>query len=101
MLANLKCPRKGLIGPWGHSYPHQGDPGPAIEWLPEALRWWDFLARNGARHAVIVEGQRPIGTVSQLGILRWLAWQAAAPGGAARRERQPAAAEASLALATT
>ena len=36
------------------------------------------------RHVVIVEGQRPIGTVSQLGILRWLAWQAAAPGGCSR-----------------
>jgi uncharacterized protein len=47
MLANLKCPRKGLVGPWGHQYPHQADtPGPAIDWLTEALRWWDHWLKG-------------------------------------------------------
>ena len=46
MLANLKCPRKGLVGPWGHSYPNEGDPGPAIDWLTEALRWWDHWLKG-------------------------------------------------------
>jgi hypothetical protein len=55
----------------------------------------DFLARTGARHVVIVEGQRPIGTVSQLGILRWLAWQAASPEGAAGEMNSPVAIDAS------
>jgi putative CocE/NonD family hydrolase len=32
---------RGLIGPWGHLYPHQGSPAPAIGFLQEALRWWD------------------------------------------------------------
>jgi putative CocE/NonD family hydrolase len=32
---------KGLIGPWGHVYPHDGLPGPPIGFLQEALRWWD------------------------------------------------------------
>ena len=41
LLANLKGPRKGLIGPWGHKYPHLGVPGPAIGFLQESLRWWD------------------------------------------------------------
>ena len=41
LLANLKSPRKGLIGPWGHKYPHLGVPGPAIGFLQESLRWWD------------------------------------------------------------
>ena len=41
LLAGLRCPRKGLIGPWGHVYPHDGVPGPAIGFLQEALRWWD------------------------------------------------------------
>jgi uncharacterized protein len=41
LLANLKVPRKGLIGPWSHVYPHFGTPGPAIGFLQEALRWWD------------------------------------------------------------
>ncbi|MDQ6900594.1 MAG: CocE/NonD family hydrolase, partial [Candidatus Dormibacteraeota bacterium] len=40
-LATAPGPRKGLIGPWGHLYPHQGSPGPAIGFLREAVRWWD------------------------------------------------------------
>lgn len=41
LLENLNVPRKGLIGPWSHKYPHLGIPGPAIGFLQEALRWWD------------------------------------------------------------
>jgi len=41
LLAHLEVPRKGLIGPWGHKYPHLGVPGPAIGFLQECLRWWD------------------------------------------------------------
>ena len=41
LLAGLDVPRKGLIGPWAHLYPHDGVPGPAIGFLQEALRWWD------------------------------------------------------------
>ncbi len=41
LLAGLLVPRKGLVGPWAHVYPHNGIPGPAIGFLQEALRWWD------------------------------------------------------------
>lgn len=41
LLQGLNVPRKGLIGPWSHKYPHFGVPGPAIGFLQEALRWWD------------------------------------------------------------
>ncbi|MER8600874.1 CocE/NonD family hydrolase [Mesorhizobium sp. M1339] len=41
LLSNLQAPRRGLIGPWGHTYPHSGAPGPAIGFLQECLRWWD------------------------------------------------------------
>ena len=41
LLAGLTAPRKGLIGPWAHVYPHTGAPGQAIGFLQEALRWWD------------------------------------------------------------
>ncbi len=41
LLAGLQVPRKGLVGPWAHVYPHNGIPGPAIGFLQEALRWWD------------------------------------------------------------
>ncbi|MGM0785642.1 MAG: CocE/NonD family hydrolase [Pseudomonadota bacterium] len=41
LLAGLEVPRKGLVGPWAHKYPHLGEPGPAIGFLQESLRWWD------------------------------------------------------------
>jgi putative CocE/NonD family hydrolase len=41
MLARLKCPAKGLTGPWAHKYPHFAKPGPRIGFLQECLRWWD------------------------------------------------------------
>ncbi|MGA7537819.1 MAG: CocE/NonD family hydrolase [Steroidobacteraceae bacterium] len=40
LLEKLKVPRLGIIGPWGHLYPHDGVPGPAIGYLQEAIRWW-------------------------------------------------------------
>jgi predicted acyl esterase len=40
LLAGLRCPKKGLVGPWAHTFPHDGVPGPAIGFLQEALRWW-------------------------------------------------------------
>ncbi|MDA3948458.1 MAG: CocE/NonD family hydrolase [Spirochaeta sp.] len=41
LLEHLSVPRKGLIGPWSHKYPHEGVPGPAIGFLQEVRRWWD------------------------------------------------------------
>lgn len=41
LLAGLDVPFKGLIGPWSHTYPHVGQPGPAIGFLQEVVRWWD------------------------------------------------------------
>jgi len=42
LLENLDVPCKGLIGPWAHGFPQNGVPGPAIGFLQEALRWWDY-----------------------------------------------------------
>jgi uncharacterized protein len=41
LTENLKVPSKGIVGPWGHLYPHRGVPGPAIGFLQECTRWWD------------------------------------------------------------
>jgi putative CocE/NonD family hydrolase len=41
LVENLAVPCKGLVGPWGHLYPHRGVPGPAIGFLQECVRWWD------------------------------------------------------------
>lgn len=48
LLENLKAPCKGLVGPWGHTYPHIGSPGPAIDFLSELLRWWDRWLKGEA-----------------------------------------------------
>ena len=39
-------PRKGLIGPWAHAYPHFALPGPQIGFLQEMLRWWDHWLKG-------------------------------------------------------
>ncbi|MFO7593250.1 MAG: CocE/NonD family hydrolase [Pseudomonadota bacterium] len=46
LLEHLEVPRQGLIGPWGHKFPHMGKPGPAIGFLQEALRWWDHWLKG-------------------------------------------------------
>lgn len=51
LLSRLDVPRKGLVGPWSHKYPHLGEPGPAIGYLQEVVRWFDHWlkgADNGA-----------------------------------------------------
>jgi uncharacterized protein len=51
MLNGLRCPRRALVGPWGHLYPHDGKPGPAVGFLQEAVRWWEYWLKgidNGA-----------------------------------------------------
>lgn len=46
LLAALDVPRRGLIGPWSHVYPHLGEPGPAIGFLQDMLRWWDHWLKG-------------------------------------------------------
>ncbi|NGP52630.1 CocE/NonD family hydrolase [Thioalkalivibrio sp. XN8] len=46
LLAHLEVPRRGLVGPWGHKYPHLGKPGPAIGFLQECVRWWDHWLKG-------------------------------------------------------
>jgi uncharacterized protein len=46
LMRGLSCPKKGLIGPWAHRFPHNGVPGPAIGFLQEAVRWWDHWLKG-------------------------------------------------------
>lgn len=46
LLSGLKAPCKGLVGPWAHKYPHFAKPGPAIGFLQECLRWWDYWLKG-------------------------------------------------------
>ena len=47
LLENLPGPVKGIVGPWSHQYPDRDlEPGPAIGFLQETLRWWDFWLKD-------------------------------------------------------
>jgi predicted acyl esterase len=46
LLERLTVPRKGLIGPWAHGYPHFALPGPQVGFLQEMLRWWDYWLKR-------------------------------------------------------
>lgn len=46
LLSGLTAPSLGLIGPWVHRYPHQAYPEPTVDFLPEALRFWDFWLKG-------------------------------------------------------
>jgi predicted acyl esterase len=41
MVEHVKAPLKAIIGPWAHSFPHDGYPKPLMEWRHEAVRWFD------------------------------------------------------------
>jgi putative CocE/NonD family hydrolase len=41
LVEGLGAPSKGLLGPWSHAFPDDVEPGPAIGFLQECLRWWD------------------------------------------------------------
>ncbi len=47
LAENLSRACKGIVGPWGHLYPHRGVPAPAI----------GFLQRSGALVGSLAEGQ--------------------------------------------
>ncbi len=46
LLERLAVPRKGLIGPWAHAYPHFALPGPQTGFLQDMLRWWDHWLKG-------------------------------------------------------
>ena len=46
LLEKLSAPRRGLQGPWCHRYPHLGIPGPTVDFLSDALRWYDHWLKG-------------------------------------------------------
>jgi putative CocE/NonD family hydrolase len=53
-LERLSCPRKGIVGSWGHDWPQDGDPGPRLDWAVEETRWWDYWL-NGNDNGIMDE----------------------------------------------
>jgi hypothetical protein len=45
LMANLHCPRKALIGPWGHTYPWSAQPH-GLDWAHEEVRWWEHWLKG-------------------------------------------------------
>lgn len=41
----------GIVGPWVHQYPHTAVPGPRIDFVGVALRWWDRWLKGVANGA--------------------------------------------------
>ncbi|MBN2408134.1 MAG: CocE/NonD family hydrolase [Candidatus Aminicenantes bacterium] len=46
MLENMIVPIKAELGPYNHSWPDDGVPGPNYEWRREAVRWWDHWLKD-------------------------------------------------------
>jgi putative CocE/NonD family hydrolase len=46
LIEGLPGPKKGLIGPWSHAFPQDGEPGPTIGFLQECLRWFDHWLKG-------------------------------------------------------
>lgn len=40
-MANLRCPRRLLFGPWSHAPTETCLPGPNADIVPQMARWWD------------------------------------------------------------
>lgn len=53
LLSRMRCPRKAIVGPWGHAYP-DGKPGPSLDWILEETRWWDRWL-NGRENGIMQE----------------------------------------------
>jgi putative CocE/NonD family hydrolase len=41
LMKGLSAPRRALIGPWVHAYPHLATPAPRVGFLQQATQWWD------------------------------------------------------------
>jgi predicted acyl esterase len=46
LLAGMTAPCQGIIGPWEHRYPHLAKVTPNMDFLAEAVRWWDHWLKG-------------------------------------------------------
>ena len=67
LLQNLNVPRRGLIGAWGHKYPHMGGPGPEIGFLQECVRWWEQWLNPAGTPAA-----PPVAEESECELIAWM-----------------------------
>jgi uncharacterized protein len=46
LVEHLPGQARGLIGPWGHTWPDLGAPGPAVGFMQECERFFDYALRD-------------------------------------------------------
>lgn len=46
LARNVSAPVKVMIGPWAHLYPHDGSPGPKIDFVGELVRFFDHYLKG-------------------------------------------------------
>ncbi|MSO77262.1 MAG: CocE/NonD family hydrolase [Alphaproteobacteria bacterium] len=79
LMAGLFVPTKGLMGPWAHKKPWEAMPGPAVNFLDEARRWFDRwlkgvengIEREPALRSWMQDWQQPAGYVATR-VGRWV-----------------------------
>ncbi len=73
-------PVHALLGPWAHNYPHQAAPGPGVDFITEAVAWWDQWMSgidNGVREQpqlrAFVPDSAPVHSDREVREGRWIA----------------------------
>src|SRR5215471_11824102 len=46
MLMQAKGQVRAIVGPWNHTFPHDADFGPRVEWRDQAVRWFDHWLKG-------------------------------------------------------
>ena len=46
MMERCTAPRKALIGNWTHTLPHNGYPGPNLDWMHEMVRFFEYWLKG-------------------------------------------------------
>lgn len=86
LVNGLETPIRAVVGPWIHVYPHQGSPGPDIDFLGIAVRWWDHWLKGVDRRVldeprlrVFVSHSAPPATDRPLTVGHWVGLDAWPP----------------------
>ncbi|CAF3563600.1 unnamed protein product [Rotaria sp. Silwood1] len=46
LINQLECPKRAILGPWGHQWPDDAYPGPQIGFLQELVQWLDYYIKG-------------------------------------------------------
>ncbi len=50
IASQATSPTRLVVGPWAHKRPYEGRPAPAIGFLQEAVRWYDYWLRGATNN---------------------------------------------------